>query len=545
MPGKINTVILAAGKFDARNISAGMIKEVGLLPIRGKSAIAWVIDSAVRNGAEGIKVVLRRSSTRLSHFLNYRYPEVEQIVLEEGEDQEISPLALLGVCDDDLPTQIILSDTLINEDFPTEGDVFLSSPRVRVSKNWCLVSKDEKNHIRKIYNKETDVPLEGKEALVGYYRISDTRLLKRIAMEQYSRGNCDFIRILALYNLERPILIKSTAQWYDFSNINGMVQARLELFSAREFNNLKVDAVRGTITKISARKQKLLDEANWYRSLPPDLEVFVPRVFRVEEGEETVSVEMEMYGYTNLAESFLYGSGNYEDWYRIIEALMKVHHRLEQYTKPSDPDELEGIYVTKTHRRMEEIAQRVPNVYEMMKEDAITINGRSYRNISLLRQRMEEGINKLLSYDKRTIVHGDYCFSNILFDPMHYIFKLIDPRGRFKDTQTIYGDPRYDIAKLRHSAVGLYDFIVGGFFKLEQLGKEEYEFHVSSPHLSDALQGAFDEIIRSFGYNLSDIKLIEALIFLTIIPLHCDDERRQQAFYLTAIQKLNDVLYGD
>ena len=545
MPREINTIILAAGKFNAGNISVGMIEEVGLLPIRGKAAIAWVIDSAMKNGAEGIKVVLRNSSVRLRHFLDYRYPEVEQVVLEEREDQEISPLALLGVCNDDLPTQIILSDTFIDEDFPTEGDVFLSSPKVRVSKNWCLISKDEKSCIREVYNKEKDVPLEDKEALVGYYKISDTRLLKRIAMEQYSRGNCDFIHILTLYNQKRPILIKSTTKWYDFSNVNGLVRARLELFSAREFNILKVDAVRGTITKLSAKKQKLLDEANWYRSLPPDLEVFVPRVFQVEEEKETVSVEMEMYGYTSLAESFLYGSGNYEDWYRIIEALMNVHRRLEQYTEPADPPELEGIYVTKTRKRMEEISQSVPNVYEMMKEDAITINGKPYRNISLLQQRMEEGINRLLSYDKRTIVHGDYCFSNILFDPMHYIFKLIDPRGRFKDTQTIYGDPRYDIAKLRHSAVGLYDFIVGGFFKLKQLGKEEYEFHVSSPHLSDALQGAFDEIIQSFGYNLHDIKLIEALIFLTIIPLHCDDERRQQAFYLTAIQKLNDILYGD
>ncbi len=544
--GRINTIILAAGKFDARNVSAGMIKEVGLLPIRGKSSIAWVIDSAVKNGAENIKVVLRQSSTRLKHFLSYRYPEVEQVVLgEEGEDREVSPLTILGLCDDDLPTQIILGDTLINGDFPEESDVFLSSPKIKASKNWCLVSKDEQNHILQIYNKQEGIPLEGKEALVGYYKLSDTRLLKRIAMAQYSRGDCDFIRILALYNLQRPILIKTTEQWYDFSNINGMVQARLELFSAREFNNLEVDAVRGTITKISAKKQKLLDEVNWYRSLPPELAVYVPRIFHVEETAERVSVEMEMYGYTSLAESFLYGSGNYEDWYRIIESLMKVHRTLEQYTEPSDPRELEGIYVTKTRQRLEDIPRCAPRVHEMMQEDTLIINGAPYKNILQLRGRMEESIRRLLCYDKRTIVHGDYCFSNILFDPLHYIFKLIDPRGRFRDTQTIYGDPRYDIAKLRHSVVGLYDFIVAGFFKLNQDGKGGYEFLVSSPHISDELTSAFDEIIQSYGYDVRDIKLIEALIFLTIIPLHRDDELRQQAFYLTAIQKLNHVLYGD
>ena len=181
----------------------------------------------------------------------------------------------------------------------------------------------------------------------------------------------------------------------------------------------------------------------------------------------------------------------------------------------------------------------------MMQEDTLIINGAPYKNILQLRGRMEESIRRLLCYDKRTIVHGDYCFSNILFDPLHYIFKLIDPRGRFRDTQTIYGDPRYDIAKLRHSVVGLYDFIVAGFFKLNQDGKGGYEFLVSSPHISDELTSAFDEIIQSYGYDVRDIKLIEALIFLTIIPLHRDDELRQQAFYLTAIQKLNHVLYGD
>ena len=41
----INTIILAAGKFNPKNMSAGMITETGLLPVRGKPAINWIVDS--------------------------------------------------------------------------------------------------------------------------------------------------------------------------------------------------------------------------------------------------------------------------------------------------------------------------------------------------------------------------------------------------------------------------------------------------------------------------------------------------------------------
>lgn len=541
---KINTLILAAGKFDVKNISAGMITEVGLLPIRGKPAIGWIIDSAKKNGATDIKIVLRQNNTRLSRFLNYRYPEVEQVLLGENEEMAISLIALLNLCENTVPTQIILGDTLLQGDFPTEGDVFLSSEQIKASKNWCLVEKNEENHIVKVYNKQRDIPLEGKEALIGYYRFSDTKLLKEIALNQISRKDEDFMQILIRYNQIKPVEIQTTDQWYDFGHISGAVQARLGLFSAREFNSLKVDAIRGTITKTSGKKQKLLDEVYWYQALPPELSSFVPRVFNVTECTESVSVEMELYGYMSLAETFLYGSNNLEDWYNITEALLKVHGVFEKYTTAPDYEELKEIYACKTQTRLNEIKEKVPHVAKMMTGDDLIINQKRYRNYNLLREAMEKETEKLLHYDKRTIVHGDYCFSNILFDPMHYIFKVVDPRGRFK-TQTIYGDPRYDIAKLRHSIVGLYDFIVAGLYKIKQTDQNQYTFQISTPLITAKLEPFFDRLIQTFGYNPKEIKFIEALLFLTMIPLHGDDEERQRAFYLTSIRKLNEVLYDE
>ena len=539
---KINTLILSAGKFDARNISAGLITEVGLLPIRGKPAIAWVIDSVKRNNADKIKIIIRKNNTRLSRFLGYRYPEVEQVFLNDNDDMSVSLLTLLNECDDNTPTQIILGDTLINESFPEEKDVFLSSADIKASKNWCLVSKDDNGHIQHIYNKERDISLVGKEALVGYYKFSDTKLLKQIAITEVLQGNYNFMQILAKYNEVNPVLIKSTKNWFDFGHISGAVKARLGLFSAREFNNLQVDAVRGTITKISTKKQKLLDEANWYQKLPLEISCYAPRVFKVEEDADVAKVEMEMYGYANLAETIIYGSNNLEDWCNIIESLLKVHKTFEKYKEPVDKDEYAEIYVTKTEQRLNDMAVKAPQVLDMMQSDYLVINNLHYKNYPLLKNKLRLALEKLVDYNQRTIVHGDYCFSNILFDPMHYIFKFVDPRGRFK-TQTIYGDPRYDIAKLRHSIVGLYDFIVAGLYKFTKLGNNSYEFQISTPILAEKLETFFDELVIAYGYNSKDIKLIEAVLFLTMIPLHGEDSLRQQAFYLTAIKKLNEVLY--
>lgn len=541
---KINTIILSAGKFNPKNISAGMITDPGLLPIRSKPAINWCIDSAIKNGAKEIKIVLRENNTRLSRFLGYSYPDVQQYFIESNSDIATSVISLLNNCDESLPTQIIFGDTLIDEAFPKENDVFLSSPNIKASKQWCLVSKDSKGCLDRIYNKERDISIADKEALVGYYKFSDTKLLKQLLSEEFLSPAPSFVSVLQKYHKVHPILIKTTQHWFDFGHISGAVQARLGLFSAREFNSLKVDAVRGTITKISKKKQKLLDEANWYQKLPLDVACYAPRVFNVSEDETYAKVEMELYGYANLAETFIYGSNNLEDWYNIIEALLKVHKVFENYSEPQDKSELVEIYQTKTKQRLDDIKAKNPEIDRMMQSDYISINNIHYKNYPLLKSLLDKKIEKLLDYDKRTIVHGDYCFSNILFDPMHYIFKLIDPRGRFK-TQSIYGDPRYDIAKLRHSIVGLYDFIVAGLYKLKAIGENAYEFQISTPILTEKLEPFFDELVVDYGYDRKEIKLIEAILFLTMIPLHSDDLQRQKAFYLTAIKKLNEVLYDE
>ena len=119
----------------------------------------------------------------------------------------------------------------------------------------------------------------------------------------------------------------------------------------------------------------------------------------------------------------------------------------------------------------------------------ISYNGVAYKNFSLLETEVKAKVEQMSNDFSPCIMHGDFCFSNILFDLNNLIIKLIDPRGSF-GVPSIFGDPRYDVAKLRHSAVGLYDFIVSGFFLLEHcnelikvLSSKMKTFEISQPFL--------------------------------------------------------------
>lgn len=73
---------------------------------------------------------------------------------------------------------------------------------------------------------------------------------------------------------------------------------------------------------------------------------------------------------------------------------------------------------------------------------------------------------ELFDITQFNIIHGDLCFANIMVDNTFSFIKVIDPRGKFGDFD-IYGDYRYELAKLFHSVDGKYDFIIKDLFTIK------------------------------------------------------------------------------
>jgi hypothetical protein len=137
-----------------------------------------------------------------------------------------------------------------------------------------------------------------------------------------------------------------------------------------------------------------------------------------------------------------------------------------------------------------------------------------------------------------SIIHGDFCFSNILYNYKTQSVKVIDPRGLDLDgNETIYGDVRYDIAKLAHSVLGLYDYIIAGCYELEEASEYNLNFEIQVESSIIYIQKYFKSL-QFGGMGLSQLSTYPILVhlFLSMLPLHSDHPNRQRAMLANALK---------
>ena len=163
-------------------------------------------------------------------------------------------------------------------------------------------------------------------------------------------------------------------------------------------------------------------------------------------------------------------------------------------------------------------------------------------SINSLKNNLFTEIEKIKSEKMISLIHGDFCFSNILFDFRKMNIKVIDPRGiDFKNNITMYGDYRYDIAKLSHSIIGLYDFIISGFYTLNS-NFYNLNFEIYNNKNSLEIQQYF------LNKNINIKKIIDIKsqclminLFLSMLPLHNDNKQRQLALLSNSFRLFNDL----
>ena len=537
----IDTIILAAKYNSDVNIYDPLME-----PIHGKPAIEYVI-SNLQDISKTV-VVVNKHNIRLQQYLANAHPFLKQGILDPQEEEEkygmhsiLNSLykGLYFVDQKVKIVKVILGDTVCRLSELPELDIVLTSMDFDVSERWCLVELDEKNRITKFYDKEKLVDVQGKHALVGYYQFSNIETLKEIVKSNLAVKRCNISDVLMEYGNKFSLKAVEVKNWYDLGHRSGVVKAQNAFFNSREFNSLYVDAIHGTITKISSKMQKLEDENYWYKNLPSEIQPLVPRVFSFKKNINNAVLTMELYGYQALSELFILGNMTLEEWKLILCRLFQTHNLLKKHTGSVCLDEFKELYFTKTVNRMEELKQQNPYWENLYSYKKVYINDVEYKNISSFESLVLDRIQKLVDTPVICIMHGDFCLSNILFDTNNFVCKMIDPRGRLK-SQGILGDGRYDIAKLRHSIVGKYDYVVNGLYKLQENGNRFVYVEATSDN-QDKLSSYFDELIVENGFVLDDIKFIEALLFMSMIPLHKDSLDRQKAFYLKAVMKLNEI----
>ena len=163
----------------------------------------------------------------------------------------------------------------------------------------------------------------------------------------------------------------------------------------------------------------------------------------------------------------------------------------------------------------------------------------------MLFRSLEKRLEKL-TCTSFAFIHGDCTFSNLMIrengDPV-----LIDPRGYFGYTQ-LFGDERYDWAKLYYSVAGNYDKFNLGKFQLEiggGFGAEKSKLSYGEVALQIESNGWEDMEQRFFeltGADSYEIKLLHAVIWLSLTTYAWHDYDSICGAFYNGLYYLEDVL---
>ncbi|MGW1006573.1 NTP transferase domain-containing protein [Streptomyces sp. NPDC002520] len=436
------------------------------------------------------------------------------------------------------PVLLLLADTVVDSLPPNAGGwIGVASPLHR--RRWCAVRSDQRGLVSAISDEEVG-PESGQPVAVGVYRFGDRQSLDKAAFEVMSAElpdeEVELSRLLDVYRAYAPLRSEPVAGWVDLGSAEAIARASRGSHVTRAVSSLRVDDL-GVAHKRSSYGGAV-SQARFMRRPPGRSAVLFPRFLGMDDDE--LGYSMEYLDYPTLAEIYLYRPGAEENWGDLVGGIIERVDRLLWRTGEVSVDR-EDLQRRCRVMYLEKPRQRFRKWWAgsvLSRSERLIVNGRELLAGLDALEKLVEHVEPLCDSAVPATVHGDLNFSNILYCEHPRTFRLLDPRGEFGGTGPL-GDARYDAAKLRHSYAGMYDAAVHGLYRLETVGPEEFTFSLG-PSRAIARR-AVDAALRKVGFSLREVRVIEASLFFSMLPLHDDDPQRQWVFYLRALQLLHEL----
>lgn len=522
-----------------------------MIPLDGRPALRYVMDQYPE---AKFVVATHEAGEDIEEYCKSKIETKNVQVIGVGPSNSLGKTILTGLLAlDELPDQLVINfaDTAVPQ-VKTGIDAIYFSALEDVYR-WTTFTIDNSGNLDSISEKQTKKKEGMTNAFVGVFCFSDVARLRSLLQEhvqQETEIDPFYEALRSYYNVLPPSRrhLISVSEWHDFGHLDTYYESRKRLSAVcRHFNSIEVDDIRGTITKRSRNAEKFIGEIQWYLKLPKLLQYIAPRVFDYNLSETDPSVNLEFYGYPVLNDLYLYGQLDLGAWARIFSSIDRVLCDMAQFKPPSENPQsihraMRTVYESKTLQRIDAFIGLEEFSWARAKEPEV--NGEIVRSLPEIATQLPKLLSKAGIYedDQLCIIHGDFCFSNILYDRRNGIIRTIDPRGSFGEFD-IYGDPRYDISKLSHSIEGDYDLLLNGFFDLDTKRKGIHY----KPHLTN-LQLEIKELyqqrmLKQWGEKqYQDVRLLMGLLFISMVPLHSDRPRSQQAFLANGMVILTEMM---
>jgi hypothetical protein len=406
---------------------------------------------------------------------------------------------------------ILHGDTLFDH-YPIQKNTYYVA-YAKDNYNWGNVGLDDNNDSSEVY--------------AGLFYFNNQQVL----IDCLNKHANNFITAIEGYAASQKINLQFVDKWMDFGHPNTYFRSKASMTTERVFNNLSIDEF--TVNKFSDDALKMQAETNWFITIPPRLKKYTPNFIATHNGNK-IGYQLDYLYLNTLAELFVFGQNDPFVWnniFRSCETFLNDCLPLANENMVANTNKaFTALLLHKTNERLALFAKQIK----------IDVNKPWVFNAQFMPSLMDIAAETAISITNESIhgyVHGDFCFSNILFDFRKQMIKVIDPRGLdFEKNITTLGDIRYDIAKLSHSVLGMYDYIIAGKFTLTiDNNNSNIVFNLFSNKSVDAIQASF--LKKSFvGVAISSKQNFALMIhlFLSMLPLHADNEKRQFAFMANA-----------
>ncbi len=513
-----------------------------MIPINSKPVIWYILEDLVNRWISDAILLLNPRDAYTEKYVSIRYSwKFESLQIKYTESWSLVQ-TLYNWWNNINSTNyswilIYLWDTIYKWNLGFDNSFITVTSKYSESSKWCFVEKNNDSY--SFINKPINYNWVWK-AVTWLYFFDDSQKFIEI-LNEIKDG--EISNILQKYSESKSIELIESEWRYDCWHIDNYYRAKIDFLKIREFNWIKFNPEFWTITKSSlSKKDKIRREINRYLNVPHDLKIFSPRLINYSYWNEDTApyYEIEYYGYQSLWDMFVFSYLSQESWKLIIDNLFSKLKIFKQYKSNQPFSFFYDMYYDKTIKRVNQL-QNIPEWANLLSMDKIIINKSEYRWIPYVLGDLGKLVESLYDKDDITFIHGDFCLSNILYDINNGILKMIDPRWYFWELW-VFWDHKYDIAKLRHSFVWFYDFIVSDLFEVKKIQENEFELEIYVDQIHNFIAKYFDEVIVKYWYNIEKIKLVEALLFLSMIPLHSDNKSRQLAMFCIAIQKFNEII---
>lgn len=421
------------------------------------------------------------------------------------------------------PLRILHGDTLIG-DLPQSGADLITLSEVDGAYNWAVFEAAGDRLLAQL----DDNPLVGRKKIAnGYFAFNHPNDF--IAAIKAERGS--FIEAINAYARTHPIQGVEVQDWLDFGHIHTYYRSKARLTTERVFNDLSIG--NRIVRKTSADKRKMTAEYDWFRTVPNELRIYLPQLVGSIEERDRTGYEVEYLYLTALNELFVFGRLPRFAWRKIFSACMGFLKTCRDNPAPSSMTiNSADLFLGKTLERLEDHERNTG----IAVNSAWTINGQAVPDLISIATETAAILPPEVATDQ-CVMHGDFCFSNILFDFRTESVRTIDPRGLLVGGElSIYGSQRYDIAKLAHSVLGMYDFIIAGYFNCTTDGTDVTLSLPQSNAVTDA-QDLFETMVKEYcGLDSDALTAMQVQLFLSMLPLHADNPARQNALLANALR---------